>query len=202
MAAGRWRSLQTWANRGAVHRMLLCYRTLHFNGLADAAGAVPHATCMAMDASAGLQGDIFIYRIGPGRAGRSCGLRVAALAGMPVSVLVRTAELLAGHVGGDPASRQSQASQPLSMDGCCPHRLSAARQVDGDRNPQILPPFPKAIEDVGNHPSLWRITMLVCCKSSMLEVKRPLFGAMASTVAIVGRGRRRRTSRDGSRHPW
>ena len=89
-----------------LHDVVGC-RTLfatHFHELADAADAMPHATCMAMEASAGRHGDIFTYRIGPGRAGRSHGLRVAALAGMPASVLARAAELLKGYVGEDPTS--------------------------------------------------------------------------------------------------
>ena len=61
------------------------------------ADALPRAACMAMDATAGRHGDVFTYRIGPGRAGRSHGLKVAALAGLPATVLTRAAELLAGY---------------------------------------------------------------------------------------------------------
>ena len=71
----------------------------HYHELADAADTMPHAVCMAMEATPGSHGDVFTYRIGPGRAGRSHGLKVAALAGMPASVLARAAELLAGHTG-------------------------------------------------------------------------------------------------------
>ncbi len=73
----------------------------HFHELADAADGMPHATCMAMEAEAGRHGDIFTYRIGPGRAGRSHGLRVAALAGMPAAVLARAAILLSEYAVGD-----------------------------------------------------------------------------------------------------
>ncbi len=82
-----------------LHGVVGC-RTLfatHFHELAVAAEMMPGATCMAMEAKAGRHGDIFTYRIGPGRAGRSHGLRVAALAGMPASVLARAATLLAGY---------------------------------------------------------------------------------------------------------
>ena len=54
---------------------------------------MPHAVCMTMDATVGSHGDVFTYRIGQGRAGRSHGLKVAALAGMPASVLARAAQL-------------------------------------------------------------------------------------------------------------
>ncbi len=84
-----------------LHDTVGC-RTLfatHFHELADAADAMPHATCMAMDASAGRHGDLFTYRISPGRAGRSHGLKVAALAGMPPAVLTRAGELLKAYTG-------------------------------------------------------------------------------------------------------
>ena len=92
-----------------LHDVVGC-RTLfatHYHELADAADAMAHATCMAMDAATGRHEDMFTYRIGPGRAGRSHGLRVAALAGLPATVLARATELLAGYTGEVPAQ------------GCC-----------------------------------------------------------------------------------
>ena len=89
-----------------LHDVVGC-RTLfatHFHELAEAADGMPHATCMAMEAEAGQHGDIFTYRIGPGRAGRSHGLRVAALAGMPAAVLARAATLLARYASEDGAA--------------------------------------------------------------------------------------------------
>ena len=86
-----------------LHDVVGC-RTLfatHFHELADVADVLPRAVCMAMDAAAGRHGDVFTYRIGPGRAGRSHGLKVAALAGLPAPVLARAAELLAGHTSAD-----------------------------------------------------------------------------------------------------
>ena len=61
------------------------------------AAALLRVLCMAMDAAAGRHGDVFTYRVGPGRAGRSHRLKVAALAGLPAPVLARAAELLAGY---------------------------------------------------------------------------------------------------------
>jgi len=92
-----------------LHDVVGC-RTLfatHFHELADVADAMPRATCMAMDATAGRHGDVFTYQIGPGRAGQSHGLKVAALAGLPASVLARAAELLTGYTSAarsDPAA--------------------------------------------------------------------------------------------------
>ena len=79
-----------------LHDVVRC-RTLfatHFHELADAAEAMQHATCMAMDASAGRHGDVFSFKVKPGRAGQSYGLQAAALAGVPPSVLARAEALL------------------------------------------------------------------------------------------------------------
>jgi DNA mismatch repair protein MutS len=84
-----------------LHDVIGC-RTLfatHFHELADAAEMMKHAACMAMDASAGRYEEMFAYKVVPGRAGQSHGLKVAARAGMPTSVLARAAVLLAQHTG-------------------------------------------------------------------------------------------------------
>ncbi len=81
-----------------LHEVVGC-RTLfatHYHELADAAGAMAHAACMAMDASAGQHDDVFTYKVAPGKAGQSYGLKVAALAGLPTSVLARAEVLLSG----------------------------------------------------------------------------------------------------------
>jgi len=53
---------------------------------------------MAMDATTGRHADIFTYKVGIGQSGNSYGLKIAALAGMPESVLSRATELM-----GDPS---------------------------------------------------------------------------------------------------
>ena len=85
-----------------LHDVVGC-RT-HYHELADAADKMPHAVCMATEATPGSHGEVFTYRIGPGRAGHSHGLKVAALAGMPATVLARAAELLAGYTGETPVA--------------------------------------------------------------------------------------------------
>ncbi len=80
-----------------LHDVVRC-RTLfatHFHELADTADAMSHAKCMAMDAAAGRHGDIFAYKVKEGRAGRSYGLKAAALAGLPQSVIDRASALMA-----------------------------------------------------------------------------------------------------------
>ena len=88
-----------------LHDVVGC-RTMfatHFHELAAAADSMDHAACMAMDATAGRHGDVFTFKVGPGRAGLSYGLKVAALAGMPLSVLAR-AEALLMQATGRPTS--------------------------------------------------------------------------------------------------
>ena len=68
-----------------LHDVVGC-RTLfatHFHELADAAAGMPNAACMMMEACPGRHDEMFAYKVKPGRSGRSYGLRVAALAGMP-----------------------------------------------------------------------------------------------------------------------
>jgi DNA mismatch repair protein MutS len=79
-----------------LHDVVRC-RTLfatHYHELADTAEALARAICMAMDASEGRHGDAFNYKVSLGRAGKSYGLKVAALAGMPDAVLARASKLL------------------------------------------------------------------------------------------------------------
>ncbi|RYE98652.1 MAG: DNA mismatch repair protein MutS, partial [Oxalobacteraceae bacterium] len=85
-----------------LHDVVGC-RTLfatHFHELANAADAMPHATCMAMDATAGQHGDVFTFKVTQGRAGQSYGLKAAAFAGIPKSVLVRAETLLTEYRAG------------------------------------------------------------------------------------------------------
>ena len=70
-----------------LHDVIGC-RTLfatHFHELANAAETMKHAACMAMDASAGRYEEMFAYKVVPGRAGQSHGLKVAARACQPPS---------------------------------------------------------------------------------------------------------------------
>jgi DNA mismatch repair protein MutS len=71
-----------------------------------------HATCMAMDASAGRHGDVFTFMVSVGRAGQSYGLRTAAIAGLPTSVLARAEALLAGYEEARPADPLREGAVP------------------------------------------------------------------------------------------
>ena len=82
-----------------LHDVVRC-RTLfatHFHELTKATDNMKHAACMAMEASAGQHDDVFTFKIASGRAVQSYGLKAAALAGMPTSVLTRAEALLARY---------------------------------------------------------------------------------------------------------
>ncbi|AOX18403.1 DNA mismatch repair protein MutS [Kozakia baliensis] len=66
----------------------------HFHELAVTATPMPHAVCMRMDDAAGRHDELFTYKVLPGIAAKSFGLKIAALAGIPTSVIERARYLL------------------------------------------------------------------------------------------------------------
>jgi len=66
----------------------------HFHELAVTADQMSHAVCMRMDDAGGRHGELFTYKVLPGIAGQSFGLKIAALAGIPASVIDRASQLL------------------------------------------------------------------------------------------------------------
>jgi len=66
----------------------------HFHELAVIADAMPHAVCMRMDDAEGRHGELFTYKVLPGIALKSFGLKIAALAGIPSTVVERAGHLL------------------------------------------------------------------------------------------------------------
>ncbi|MFW6681537.1 DNA mismatch repair protein MutS [Komagataeibacter intermedius] len=79
-----------------LHDVVMC-RTLlatHYHELADLADISNGGVSMMMDASSGSSEEAFSYRMTPGRAGNSYGLRVARMAGVPEPVVQRAEQLL------------------------------------------------------------------------------------------------------------
>jgi len=79
-----------------LHDVVKC-RTLlatHYHELAELADGYAHAVSMMMDAQGDQSAETFSYRMMPGRAGNSYGLRVARMAGVPESVVRRAEEIL------------------------------------------------------------------------------------------------------------
>jgi DNA mismatch repair protein MutS len=67
----------------------------HYHELASMADELPHLGIYTMAISDGEEGDVvFLHRVVPGCIGRSYGVHVAKMAGMPVSIVRRAEELL------------------------------------------------------------------------------------------------------------
>jgi len=90
----------------------------HYHELASMAGELPHLKVYTMQISDDMQGEIvFLHRVTPGCIGRSYGVHVAKLAGMPQSIVRRAEEVLRFlETGKDHAGVQlvfAQNGQPL-----------------------------------------------------------------------------------------
>jgi DNA mismatch repair protein MutS len=89
-----------------IHRVHA--RTLfatHYHTLAEESGALPGVQ-VASAAVAEEDGDVtFLHRITPGAMGKSYGIHVARLAGLPPHVLERAREILLNHEGAKDAKR-------------------------------------------------------------------------------------------------
>jgi DNA mismatch repair protein MutS len=79
----------------------------HYHELASMANELPHLSVCTMAISDDEQGNIvFLHRVAPGSIGRSYGVHVAKLAGMPQSI-VRRAEAVLQHLeNGRPAGEK------------------------------------------------------------------------------------------------
>jgi DNA mismatch repair protein MutS len=79
---------------------LTAARTLfatHYHELASMAEELPHLRVYTMAISEDEQGEIvFLHRVTPGSLGRSYGIHVAKMAGMPLSIVRRAGEVLKG----------------------------------------------------------------------------------------------------------
>lgn len=86
-----------WAVLEALHNSIRC-RTIfatHFHELARLTGELPHLAPHTMRVKEWKGEVVFLHEVAPGAAGRSWGVHVAKLAGVPAPVLKRAASLLA-----------------------------------------------------------------------------------------------------------
>lgn len=86
-----------WAVLEALHNTVRC-RTIfatHFHELARLTGELPHLAPHTMRVKEWKGDVVFLHEVAPGAAGRSWGVHVAKLAGVPAPVLKRAASLLA-----------------------------------------------------------------------------------------------------------
>ncbi len=86
-----------WAVLEGLHSTIRC-RTIfatHFHELAGLAGRLPRLAPHTMRVKEWKGGVVFLHEVAEGAAGRSWGVHVAELAGVPASVVKRAASLLA-----------------------------------------------------------------------------------------------------------
>ncbi|HET9919667.1 MAG TPA: hypothetical protein VFQ30_07490, partial [Ktedonobacteraceae bacterium] len=84
----------------------------HYHELASMAGELPHLRVYTMAISDDDQGGIiFLHRVTPGCIGRSYGVHVAKLAGMPQSIVRRAEEVL------KQLEANKQATMPVPLNG-------------------------------------------------------------------------------------
>ncbi len=115
-----------WAVLEALHGQVRC-RTIfatHFHELARLAGQMPRLCPQTMRVKEWRGSVVFLHEVAEGAAGRSWGVHVAQLAGVPAAVVKRAAGLLAaleknGHGGPAelPLFAAAPAPQPPSVDG-------------------------------------------------------------------------------------
>ncbi|TPW36871.1 DNA mismatch repair protein MutS [Oecophyllibacter saccharovorans] len=105
-----------WATLEALHSQLGA-RTIfatHFHELGALLGRLPHLTAATMSVREWEGEVVFQHEVKPGLAGRSWGLHVARLAGLPAAVLKRARRLLA-HFEQERGGAGAVGVQPLPL---------------------------------------------------------------------------------------
>src|SRR5438105_1819007 len=99
----------------------------HYHELASMAQEMPHLRAYTMAISDDEQGEIvFLHRVSPGCIGRSYGVHVARLAGMPLSIVRRAEEVLRHLEAGKDSAGASLVSQQNG------HALTSTFASNGD----------------------------------------------------------------------
>ncbi|HTI02941.1 MAG TPA: DNA mismatch repair protein MutS [Acidisoma sp.] len=114
-----------WAVLEALHNTVRCRAIFatHFHELARLSGIMPHLQPATMRVKDWKGSVIFLHEVTKGAAGRSWGVHVAALAGVPATVVKRAAGLLASL----------EKAGPLTQSAELPLFAAATPQHDGER---------------------------------------------------------------------
>jgi DNA mismatch repair protein MutS len=140
-----------WAVLEALHSAIRC-RTIfatHFHELAELADRLPRLKPHTMRVKEWKGTVVFLHEVAEGAAGRSWGVHVAELAGVPSPVVRRAASLMAAmekHGGplGKSASLQAlplfAATGDLDAPAPAPHQLDPLCEALGEINPDELSP--------------------------------------------------------------
>jgi DNA mismatch repair protein MutS len=113
-----------WAVLEALHNTIRCRAIFatHFHELARLSGIMPHLQPATMRVKDWKGSVIFLHEVTNGAAGRSWGVHVAALAGIPPAVVKRAASLLASLEKAGPLTQSAElplfaAASPQHDDG-------------------------------------------------------------------------------------
>lgn len=137
-----------WATLEALHTQLGA-RTIfatHFHELGALLGQLPHmaAACMAVREWEGEV--IFQHEVKPGLAGKSWGLHVAKLAGIPTEIVNRARKLLM-RFEQERGGAGALAAQPLPLFEASVTREDAPAQLPQPDAPQPEPPQPDLLRE-------------------------------------------------------
>ena len=133
-----------WAVLEALHNSVRC-RTIfatHFHELARLTGELPHLAPHTMRVKEWKGEVVFLHEVAPGAGGRSWGVHVAGLAGVPAPVLKRAARLLAAlqdragnltAAGALPLFAAAEPAAPPPEENAPPPRVEALAALDPDR---------------------------------------------------------------------
>lgn len=110
-----------WAVLEALHNTIRCRAIFatHFHELARLSGIMPHLQPATMRVKDWKGSVIFLHEVAPGSAGRSWGVHVAALAGVPAPVVRRAGALLASLEKAGPLTHSAEL--PLFAAANAPH---------------------------------------------------------------------------------
>ena len=133
-----------WAVLEALHNSVRC-RTIfatHFHELARLTGELPHLAPHTMRVKEWKGEVVFLHEVAPGAGGRSWGVHVAGLAGVPAPVLKRAARLLAAlqeragnltDAGALPLFAAAEPAAPPPAETAPPPLVEALAALDPDR---------------------------------------------------------------------
>jgi len=125
-----------WAVLEALHDSVRCRALFatHFHELAGLAGRLPELCPHTMRVREWKGGVVFLHEVGEGAAGRSWGVHVAKLAGVPAPVVRRAESLLQALDQGGLADLPLFALAPICEDLATPDPLrDALAAIDPDR---------------------------------------------------------------------
>src|SRR5262249_12797256 len=137
-----------WAALEHLHEVNRCRALFatHYHELTTLAAKLPGLVCQTMRVKEWKGDVVFLHAVAPGTADRSYGIHVAKLAGLPVGVTERAAEVLDILEKGDQAGALSRLADDLPLFRAVrerpapPPKQSAAEAMLGEVRPDELSP--------------------------------------------------------------